>query len=107
MVYEYKEPENPATSVLEALEQMEEAPPHAGMYLLILLDAHEGRRTDPGFMMVYQGMKGSHSMETGNNTDEVVTKLHKIGLVRYNANEWRQELTDLGVEVARWLHAPA
>ena len=103
MEYEYKEPENPATSVLEALKRLKEAPRHAVLYLLIMLEAREGR--EPGFelIMMYEAVKGSYVMQTGNTS--AVVELHKIGLVRYNAVEFRQELTDLGADVAQHLSA--
>ncbi|MFZ1801903.1 MAG: hypothetical protein WAW62_01235 [Candidatus Saccharimonas aalborgensis] len=101
---EYKEPENPATSVLEALKRLKEAPRHAVLYLLIMLEAREGR--EPGFelIMMFETAKWRHFELTGSDTAAVV-KLHELGLVRYNIKEWRQELTDLGADVAQHLSA--
>ena len=101
---EYKEPENPATSVLEALRRLKEAPRHAVLYLLIMLEAREGREPGLELIITFEAAKWRH-LDLGGNITDAVVKLHELGLVRYNAGEFRQELTDLGAEVAQHLAA--
>ncbi|MFZ1316865.1 MAG: hypothetical protein WAQ26_00305 [Candidatus Saccharimonas aalborgensis] len=75
-------------------------PRHAVLYLLIMLEAREGRKPGLELIMMFEEAKWRH-FELGGNITDAVVKLHELGLVRYNADEFRQELTDLGSEVAQ------